>query len=207
MTRVVTSAAGAGSEVEAEGAHGLLDVGHVGRGGGLCHDETPWGEGELVEEMSTPARARASVKAVQPSRAHLTRAGYFETPAKATPSPMTSSSPATWPLEVSIVRMASNVSRAASTGWPMTAPASTEGLATDVEKAVAAEEVIGFFFFKQKTAYEMSVTTASGPVPVTSTRRVTSSPHVGLMWCTSASNGSRRPAWCGRLECSRMSSW
>src|SRR6478752_3315732 len=193
MTRVVTSAAGAGSEVEAEGAHGLLDVGHVGRGGGLCHDETPWGEGELVEEMSTPARARASVKAVQPSRAHLTRAGYFETPAKATPSPMTSSSPATWPLEVSIVRMASNVSRASSTGWPMTSSASTEVLATEIEQPWAA--------------YEMSVTTASGPVPVTSTRRVTSSPHVGLMWCTSASNGSRRPAWCGRFEWSRMSSW
>src|SRR6478736_7613146 len=79
-------------------AHGLLDVGHVGRGGGLCHDETPWGEAELVEEMSTPARARASVNAVQPSRAHLTRAGYFETPTKATPSPMTASSPATCPF-------------------------------------------------------------------------------------------------------------
>src|SRR6478735_1797079 len=215
MTRVVTSAGAAGSEVEAEGAqllaavlddvgegargrrqrhvddgvrlgvdgdavdeaevddvdaelgvddvaHGLLDVSHVRRGGGLGHDETPWGEVELVEEMSTPARARASVKAVQPSRAHLTRAGYFETPAKATPSPMTVSSPATWPREVSMARIASK---------------------------------------------ETSVTTASAPVPETSTRRVTSSPHVGLMWCTSASNGSRRPAWCGRLECSRMSSW
>ena len=30
-----------------------------------------------------------------------------------------------------------------------------------------------------------------------STRRVTSSPQVGLTWCTSASNGSRRPLWCG----------
>ena len=29
------------------------------------------------------------------------------------------------------------------------------------------------------------------------TRSVTSSPQVGLTWCTSASNGSRSPLWCG----------
>ena len=48
-------------------------------------------------------------------------------------------------------------------------------------------------------SYETSSTTASLPAPVTCTRRVTSSPQVGLTWCTSASNGSRRPARTGRL--------
>src|SRR5690242_13167095 len=86
---------------------GVDDVGHVGRGGGLGHDGTPCGDEGLVDEMSTPACARASVKAVQPSRAHLTRAGYFDTPANATPSPMTDSSPATVPREVSMARIAS----------------------------------------------------------------------------------------------------
>src|SRR3712207_6894002 len=33
--------------------------------------------------------------------------------------------------------------------------------------------------------------------PSRCTRRVTSSPHVGLTWCTSASNGSRSPRPCG----------
>src|SRR6476661_4881237 len=118
--------------------HGLFDVGHVRRGGGCGHDETPCGEGELVEEMSTPARASASVKAVQPSRAHLTRAGYFETPAKATPSPMTVSSPPTWPREVSMARIASKVSSASTTGWPMTSSASTDELATEIEQPCAS---------------------------------------------------------------------
>src|SRR4051794_21006164 len=119
-------------------AHGFLDVGHVGRGGGLGHDETPWGEVELVEVMSTPARARASVNAVQPSRAHLTRAGYFETPANATPSPMTDSSPATWPREVSMARIASKVTRASATRWPMTSSARTDALATEIEQPCAS---------------------------------------------------------------------
>ena len=47
-----------------------------------------------ANRSSTPAWARASVRAIQPSSAHLTRAGYWATPARATPSPMTSSSPA-----------------------------------------------------------------------------------------------------------------
>ena len=52
-------------------------------------------------------------------------------------------------------------------------------------------------------SYDTSSTTPS----TTFTRTVTSSPQVGLTWCTSASNGSRSPARCGRLLCSRMSCW
>src|SRR5450631_3047492 len=63
-------------------------------------------EGE-VSEMSTPAWVRAAVNAIQPNSAHLTRAGYLETPAKATPSPISSSSPGSAPLLVNILRMAS----------------------------------------------------------------------------------------------------
>ena len=49
---------------------------------------------------------------------------------------------------------------------------------------------------EQPTAsYETSSTT---PEPRW-TRSVTSSPQVGLTWCTSASKGSRSPAWWGCL--------
>ena len=68
----------------------------------------------------------------------MTRAGYFETPAKATPSPMTSSSPCVGALEVSIVRMAAYASRASPTVWPVTRSVSTEVDATLIEQPRAS---------------------------------------------------------------------
>ena len=88
--------------------------------------------------MSWPERASASVRAVQPSSAHLTLAGYLATPAKATPSPMTSSSPATLPFEVSISRIASKVVRASDTGRPMTSSARTDDEAIEIEQPLAS---------------------------------------------------------------------
>ena len=81
---------------------------------------------------------RASVKAVQPSSAHLTRAGYLATPAKAIPSPRRSSSPGSWPLEVSIARMPSYASSASRTEWPVTCSDRTEADATLIEQPSAS---------------------------------------------------------------------
>ena len=49
--------------------------------------------------LAATAWAVASFHAIQPSSAHLTRAGYFETPANATASSSTSSSGSTLPLD------------------------------------------------------------------------------------------------------------
>src|SRR5436305_377587 len=61
----------------------LFDVGDRSR-----HDISP---------TCASARAVASLNAIHDSSAHLTRAGYFATPAKATPSSSSSSSGSTWP--------------------------------------------------------------------------------------------------------------
>src|ERR1700739_3103004 len=65
------------------------------------------------------ACATASLNAIQPSNAHFTRAGYFETPANAMPSPMTSSSPSIVPRDETISVNAATVLRASPTGWPI----------------------------------------------------------------------------------------
>src|SRR6185503_16885095 len=83
-----------------------LVCGHVGHEISMLLLVVVWREAEGtgvagVAVMSTPAWTSASVNAVQPSSAHFTRAGYFETPANATPSPISSSSPGSAPLLVS----------------------------------------------------------------------------------------------------------
>src|SRR6476661_3037911 len=96
-------------------AHRLFDVGDVGSGcGRLTHDLSLLVAVSVLVLVSLllvswPAWCNASVKAIHPSRAHFTRAGYLLTPAKATPSPMTSSSPMSAPFEVSMARIASCV--------------------------------------------------------------------------------------------------
>src|SRR4051794_3900107 len=130
-----------------------------------------------------PARdcAVASFQAIQLSRAHLTRAGNLATPAKAMPSSNTSSSGSTPPLPCIRVTKSAWIAIASSTGLPITRSVSTEADAWEIEQPTAS--------------YDTSSTTPSRRC----TRRVTSSPQVGLTWWTSASNGSRRPLWCGFL--------
>src|SRR5689334_16295019 len=108
-------------------AHGLLEVvgrgrprgrrGRLGHAGGAAHHPVLGGRTGLRRlrlglahvasfpslvavawsRCAPPLRPTASLNAIQPSRAHFTRAGYRATPAKATPSPRTSSSGSTWP--------------------------------------------------------------------------------------------------------------
>ena len=70
---------------------------------------------------------------------------------------------------------------ASATGLPMTRSLITEALAWLIEQP--------------SESYETSSTTGSPLTSLRLTRSVTSSPQTGLTWCTSASNGSRRPLW------------
>jgi hypothetical protein len=60
-------------------------------------------------------------------------------------------------------------------------------------------DVAAWLMEQPSAAYDTSDTTASAPSPSRCTRSVTSSPQVGLTWCTSASYGSRSPAFSGFL--------
>src|SRR4029077_14989763 len=102
---------------------------------------------------SSMACAVASFHAIQPSRAHLIRAGYFDTPAKATASSSTPSSGSPWPLDCMSSRNASLISMASATGLPMTRSLMTEALAWLIEQPSGS--------------YETSSTTGS---PLTSLR-------------------------------------
>ena len=174
-------------------AQRLLDVRDVGGAAGCRHACLAHGLVRWSAAMSTPARANASVNAVQPSRAHLTRAGYLrdagEGDAVAERRPRRRAS---WPLEVHhrahtrrrLERLAhgrGRSTRSAAPRWRRLADR-------------AAQRVVRHVARRRRRRPR-------------STRRVTSSPQSGLTWCTSASNGSRRPARCGRLEWSRMSCW
>ena len=119
--------------------------------------------------------AVASFQAIHDSSAHFTRAGNLATPANAMPSSRRSSSGSTWPLPCMRVRNSSWIAIASSTGLPMTRSVITDAEACEMEQP--------------RASYDTSSTTPSD----TCTRRVTSSPQVGLTWCTSASKGSRRP--------------
>ena len=55
-------------------------------------------------------------------------------------------------------------------------------------------EALAWLIEQPSASYDTSATTGSPPASFRLTRSVTSSPQVGLTWCTSASNGSRRPA-------------
>ena len=124
----------------------------------------------------------ASFQAIHGSSAHFTRAGNFATPAKAMPSSSTSSSGSTVPLPCIRVRKLSCTAIASATGLPITRSAITEVAACEIEQPIASYD-----------------TSATRPVRRRCTRTVTSSPQVGLTWWTSASYGSRRPAWWGCL--------
>src|SRR5262249_22167655 len=80
----------------------LLDVvdGGLGRHGFLAHAGPP----TVVVSCAAWARTSASLNAIQASRAHLTRAGYWATPTNATPSSSSSSSgsPAARPETISV---------------------------------------------------------------------------------------------------------
>src|SRR5690242_6523803 len=123
----------------------------------------------------------ASFHAIQESRAHFTRAGNLATPANAMPSSRTSSSGSTCPLPCMSSRKVWWIPMASSTGLPITRSVSTDAEACEMEQPTLS--------------YDTSCTTPSARC----TRRVTSSPQVGLTWCTSDSNGSRSPLWCGFL--------
>ena len=58
-------------------------------------------------------------------------------------------------------------------------------------------DALAWLIEQPRASYDTSVTTGSPSTSLSVTRRVTSSPHVGLTWWTSASNGSRSPLWCG----------
>ena len=105
------------------------------------------------------------------------RAGNLATPAKAMPSSSTSSSGSTCPLPCIRARNSSWIASASSTGLPITRSVITEAEACEIEHPSAS--------------YDTSATRPSA----TWTRSVTSSPQVGLTWCTSASYGSRSPWW------------
>ncbi len=125
----------------------------------------------------------ASFQAIQPSSAHLIRAGYFDTPANATASSRTSSSGSTCPLDCISSRKASPILMASLTGLPITRSVITDALAWLIEQP--------------RESKETSSTTGSPSASFSATRSVTSSPQVGLTWYTCASNGSRSPLWCG----------
>lgn len=129
--------------------------------------------------------AVASFQAIQGSRAHFTRAGNFATPAKAIPSSSTPSSGSTEPRPCISDWNSRCTAIASSTLLPISSSVITDAAAWLIEHPSAA--------------YEMSSTVAAPPTSARCTRSVTSSPQVGLTWCTCASNGSRRPLCCGFL--------
>src|SRR2546421_9153572 len=145
----------------------LFDVGDRSR-----HDISP---------TFATARAVASLNAIHDSSAHLTRAGYFATPAKATPSSSSSSSGSTWPRPDISATNASCRASASVTVCPDITSCSTLAEARLIELPIPSNEI------------------SSIASPASRTRIVTSSPQVGLTWCASASKGSRSPRPCGCL--------
>src|SRR5690606_15953106 len=71
------------------------------------------------------ARAVASLKAIQDNRAHFTRAGYLDTPAKAMPSSSSPSSGSPWLRPPTISVNASTLARASVTVLPTRSSYST----------------------------------------------------------------------------------
>src|SRR5437773_2577957 len=169
-------------------AHGLehvLDVGArraswlrraIGCGFGVCYVSSVLLHlFQLPPQLGSPPRiacAVASFQAIQPRRAHLILAGYFDTPANAIASPSTSSSGSASPRDCMRVTNCPQVARASLTGLPMIRSLRTDTLAWLIEQPSASQE--------------MSATTGSAPASFSATRRVTSSPQVGFTCRTSA---------------------
>ena len=80
----------------------------------------------------------ASFQAIQPSSAHLIRAGYLDTPSKATASPSRSSSGSAWPWDCISSRNAPLIPMASRTVLPITMSASTDALAWLIEQPSAS---------------------------------------------------------------------
>src|SRR5436190_1311073 len=138
----------AGSDVEAEVgvddvAHGLLHVidlrnapggARVGLGHGLAHAVSSI----VCTSSAATACAVASFQAIQPSSAHLIRAGYFDTPSNATASSSTSSCSATTasvsPFVRIRVRNASYALVASARSLPTTRSVITETDACEIEQ-------------------------------------------------------------------------
>src|SRR6266702_280958 len=116
--------------------------------------------------VSVSAWAVASFHAIQPSSAHLIRAGYLATPAKTTASPSASSSGSAASRECISSRNFAPISIASLTGLPISRSVSTETLAWLIEQPSAS--------------YDTSATAGSPSASFRVTRRVTSSPQVGL---------------------------
>src|SRR5882757_5308390 len=90
------------------------------------------GLGHALSSGAERAWAVASFHAIQLSSAHLTRAGYFETPANATASSSTSSiasSGSSWPRDCISSRKVSWIFRASATSLPTSSSLSTDALA------------------------------------------------------------------------------
>ena len=76
----------------------------------------------------------ASFQAIQPSSAHLIRAGYLDTPAKATASSSTLSSGSAAPLDCMSSRNSCEIAIASVTGLPITRSAMIDALAWLIEQ-------------------------------------------------------------------------
>src|SRR5262249_55082321 len=120
----------------------------------------------LCHCATSMACAVASFQAIQPSRAHFIRAGYFDTPANATASSSRPSSGCPAPLDCMSSRKAWLIVMASATGLPMTRSLITEALAWLIEQPSESNET--------------SSTTASPLTSFRLTRSVTSSPQTGL---------------------------
>src|ERR1700722_7521910 len=87
---------------------------------------------------SASARAVASFHAIQPSSAHLMRAGYLATPSNATASPSTSSSGSPSPRDCISARNSALTSMASATVLPTTMSVSMDVLAWLIEQPSAS---------------------------------------------------------------------
>src|SRR5215469_9678705 len=116
-------------------------------GGFLAHAHSPIVGSSA--RLPVSARAVASFQAIQQSNAHLMRAGYFDTPSKATASPRTSSSGSAAPRDCIRARNSSLTAIASATVFPMIRSAMTDVLAWLIEQP--------------SVSWEMSAITGSPP--------------------------------------------
>src|SRR2546430_17459219 len=96
---------------------------------------------QFQPQLGSPPRiacAVASYQAIQPRRAHLILAGYFDTPANATASPSTSSSGSASPRDCMRATNSSQVAMASLTGLPMIRSLMTDTLAWLIEQPSAS---------------------------------------------------------------------
>ena len=132
---------------------------------------------------------RASSAATQASIAHFTRAVYLETPPSTTASPSSSSSGSIRPFERIAVRNASIRTCSSAAVSPGARSARIEADDCEIAHPSPSQRI------------------RSMRSPSRCSCSVTSSPHVGLIWCDDAAAPSSSPFACGRRARSRMTSW